>query len=76
MTNNYKDYALLKEDDPFRECYEWFWVSLGEDECYPKEFLEHLIQMAEDVIDGKVETYPIEDLDKFFQELKEDFEDE
>lgn len=76
MTNNYENYALLKEDDPFEHCYEWFWWSLGEDDTYPKEFLEHLQQMAQDVIDGKIETYPIEDLDKFFQELKEDFEDE
>jgi hypothetical protein len=30
--------------------------------------------MAEDVRTGKTKTYPIEDLDKFFDELKEDLE--
>ena len=59
MTDNFKDYTLIHTDDPFTECYEWFWVSLGEDEVYPKEFLEHLMQMAADVESGKVKTYPL-----------------
>ena len=62
MTSNYKDYALLPKDDPETECLEWFWVSLGEDECYPKEFLEHLMQMVEDIELGKVETYPMDEV--------------
>lgn len=59
LSGNYADYALLKEDDPFTECLEWFWVSLGEDNTYPREFLEHLYQLSEDVSTGKVETFPI-----------------
>jgi hypothetical protein len=59
LSGNYADYALLKEDDPFTECLEWFWVSLGEDNTYPREFLEHLYQLSEDVRTGKVETFPI-----------------
>jgi hypothetical protein len=68
MTDNYKDYALLKDDDPFTECYEWFWTSLGEDECYPKFFLEDLMQMAEDVRTGKEKVYPLDE--DFFDRLK------
>ena len=58
MTSNYNGYALFKEDDPEAECLEWFWASLNEDDVYPKEFLEELMQMAEDVETGKVETVP------------------
>lgn len=69
MTDNYKDYALLDDDDPYQECYQWFWVSLGEDETYPKFFLEELMQMAEDVESGKVKTYPL--TEDFFDRMKE-----
>ena len=58
MTSNYEGYSLLKEDDPYEECRSWFWVSLNEDDTYPKEFLEYLMQLAEDVETGKVETVP------------------
>jgi hypothetical protein len=62
MGGNYKDYALLKEDDPESECIDWFWASLNEDDVYDKEFLEYLMQMADDVMTGKVKTYPMEDV--------------
>ena len=68
MSSNYKDYALLKDDDPEQECIEWFWATLGEDEVLPKEFLEYLLQMVDDIDTGKVKTYPMEDVMK---ELKE-----
>ena len=61
MTSNYKDYGLLKDDDPEQECMEWFWATLGEDDTYPKEFLEHLMQMVEDIETGKEKTYPMEE---------------
>jgi len=69
MTDNYKDYTLLHDDDPFTECYEWFWVTLGEDEVYPKAFLEHLMQLADDVETGKEKVYPLDE--DFFERLKE-----
>jgi hypothetical protein len=69
MTDNYKDYTLLHNDDPFKECYEWFWVSLGEDNVYPKEFLEHLMQMVEDIESGKVKTYPLDE--DFFDRMED-----
>jgi len=57
MGNNYQDYALLKTDDPLEQCILYFWDSLEED-IYPKEFIESLMQMSEDVRTGKVETVP------------------
>jgi hypothetical protein len=62
MTSNYDNYALMKEDDPEEECRDWFWASLNEDDVYPKEFLEHLMQMVEDVELGKVETYSMDEV--------------
>lgn len=59
LTDNYEGYALLKEDDPFTECYEWFWVALGEDNTYPKNFLEYLMQLADDIETGNVKTIPM-----------------
>ncbi len=72
MTDNYKDYALLPSDDPYTECLEWFWVSLGEDNTYPREFLEYLIQLAKDVESGKEKTIPVDE--DFFDRLKESLE--
>jgi hypothetical protein len=62
MTGNYKDYTLMWYDDPYKECIDWFWGSLGEDEVLPKEFLEHLIQLAEDVRTGKEKTYSLDEV--------------
>jgi len=64
MTSNYKDYALLDDDDPEEECKNWFWFTLTEDEVYSKEFLEGLLQMVEDVQSGKMKTYAWDDLDE------------
>ena len=69
MTSNYDGYALMKEDDPESECIEWFWASLNEDDVYPKEFLEYLMKMADDVETGKVETYPL--TEDFFDRMKD-----
>jgi hypothetical protein len=69
MSSNYKDYALLKNDDPEQECLEWFWVTLGEDECYPKEFLEYLMQMVDDIETGKEKVIPMDE--DFFNRIKD-----
>ena len=73
MGNNYAEYALLKDDDPLDLCILYFWDSL-EDEIYPKEFLESLMQMVDDVDTGKVKTYPMEDviMDGDFIEMLKD----
>lgn len=77
MTGNYKDYALMWYDDPYEECYNWFWSQLGEDDTLPKDFLEYLKQMADDVISGKVKTYPLtEDMIDKLDELVGDLIDD
>jgi hypothetical protein len=68
MGSNYKDYALLKDDNPEQECLEWFWVTLGEDEVYPKEFLEYLMQMVDDIETGKEKVYPLDE--DFFDRVR------
>jgi hypothetical protein len=68
MCSNYEGYAILKEDNSEEECRDWFWVSLGEDNVYPKAFLEHLIQLAYDVDIGKEKTYSLDEVIKYFKE--------
>jgi len=68
MTGNWKDYALLNSDDPFEECYNCFWYDLGEDDTYPKEFLEYLQQMVEDIQTGKEKVIPVDEA--FMERLK------
>ena len=75
MTGNYKDYALMFYDDPYEECVDWFWQCLGEDDVYPKEFLERLMQMVEDIDLGKVKTYSIDEVIEGLKEWREE-EDE
>jgi hypothetical protein len=67
MTDNLDNYALMRDDDPLEECRDWFWTSLNEDEVYPKEFLEHLLELVDEVKTGKVKTYS-------WEEFKEDLE--
>jgi hypothetical protein len=70
MGSNYEVYDLPRTaEDPEAECIEWFWATLGEDEVYSKEFLEYLMEMAEDVRTGKVETIPL--TEDFFDRLKD-----
>jgi hypothetical protein len=69
MTSDYDGYALLKEDDPETECIEWFWASLNEDDVYPKEFLEYLMQIVDDIETGKEKLIPLDE--DFFDRIKE-----
>jgi hypothetical protein len=62
MRGNYKDYALMWYDDPYEECYQWFWQCLGEDDTLPKEFLEQLRQMVDEIDAGTVKTYSMEEI--------------
>ena len=68
MSGNWKDYALLLSDDPLEQCALYFWDSL-EDDIYPKEFLESLMQMADDVETGKEKVIPIDE--GYFDRLKD-----
>lgn len=62
ISGNYEGYALMPNDDPYQECYEWFWTSINMDECLGKDFLEYLQQMVDDIDAGKVETYSMEEI--------------
>jgi hypothetical protein len=62
ISGNYDGYALLEDDNPYEECYNWFWTSINMDECLGKDFIEHLLQMVEDIDSGKVKTYSMEDV--------------
>jgi hypothetical protein len=75
MTDNFEGYALLKDDDPFQECYDWFWSSINMDETYPKEFLEYLMQMVDDIETGKEKVVPMDgDLIERLKDLVKDVE--
>jgi hypothetical protein len=66
MTGNWGNYGLMSYDNPYEECYDCFWSYLGEDDTYPKEFLEYLQEMVERIERGeeKVIPYNVEDLKK------------
>lgn len=71
MTGNYADYALLAEDDPLTECLGWFWVILGEDDVYPKAYLEELQELVRRIDANEVDLVPFESIEG----LLEDFND-
>jgi hypothetical protein len=77
MGSNYHNYALPRTaEDPEQECLEWFWVTLGEDDTYPREFLEYLLQMVDDISTGKEELIPMEDvMENLRKMIEEDDED-
>jgi hypothetical protein len=60
FSDNHVKYALLEDDDPYGECYREFWYRLNDDDVDPKEFLEFLMGLANDVETGKVETFPLD----------------
>lgn len=64
MMGNYQGYALMPDDDPFQECLDWFWVMLGEDNVYPREFLVELFDIVRQIDSGECELVdvPIADL--------------
>lgn len=67
MTDNYADYAVLKDSNPAEECRDWFWYDLNDPEIESKDFLEYLIQIMADIDSGKEKLIP---LDKnFFDDL-------
>ena len=45
------------------------WVGLNEDDVYPKEFLEYLMQMVDDIETGKQKVYPMDE--NFMNRLKD-----
>jgi len=76
LSNNYENYALLPEDDPYEECYNWFWTSINLDETLSKEFLEYLQQLMRDIDSGKEKVYPMEDVMEELKQWMENPDDE
>ena len=69
MTSNYTPYNdPYSGESPERDCYDWFWTSINLDDTYTKEFLEDLVRLMNDVDSGKVETYPLDDVLKLWEE--------
>lgn len=66
--NEYQDYALLKTDDPLEQCILYFWDSLEED-IYPKDLLDELMRLADDVRTGKEKLIPMDE--DFMNKLKD-----
>jgi hypothetical protein len=62
MTGNYEGYAVMFYDNPYEECYNTFWDYLGDDDVLPKDFLEGLMQMVDDIDKGKTKTYSWEEV--------------
>lgn len=60
MMGNYEGYAVLDDDNPYEECLGWFWQLLGEDNVYPKAFLEDLQELIRRVEAGEVELIPFD----------------
>jgi len=69
INGNYENYALLKDDDPYQECYDWFWYGINADETYPKEFLEYLQELCDKIDRGEEKLIPMDE--DFFDRLKE-----
>jgi hypothetical protein len=76
LSNNYENYALLPEDNPYEECYNWFWTSINLDETLSKEFLEYLQQLMRDIDSGKEKVYPMEDVMEELKQWMENPDDE
>lgn len=59
FSDNQKNYVLLPNDDPFEECRLHFWCDINE-EPYPKEFIEELYRMSDEIDRGEVELIPFD----------------
>jgi hypothetical protein len=70
--NSYQGYGILSEDDDLEQCILYLWNSL-EDEIYSKKFLEHLLQLVDDVKTGKEKLIPMDDV---MADLKKMYEEE
>lgn len=58
LKGDWEKYTLLPDDDPYTQCSLEFWYSLGADETLPRELLEHLMKVMEEVDNGEAEFIP------------------
>lgn len=75
VTGSYDGYALLEDDDPYEECYGWFWTCINMDETYSKEYLEFLTELAKEVETGGVRTYSAKEVLELLRQKVEDCKD-
>ena len=54
MTNNFEIYSLVKGQDPYTECYNWFWSELNDDGILDKGFLEYLEKQLDEIENGNI----------------------
>jgi hypothetical protein len=59
FSDNQKHYPILKDDDPFEQCYQTFWYDLGADDTYSKKFLEYLMVLANEAMEDKDKWIPL-----------------
>lgn len=71
MGGNYDGYALLSTDDPYEECVGWFWQLLGEDNVYPKAFLEELQELIRRIDADEVDLVPLENIKGLLGDLND-----
>lgn len=71
MTDRLGPYGIFEGCDPFEECRDWFWVTLGEDNVYSKDFLEYLEELVRQVEAGEIEVIPFEDVEALLEDLKD-----
>jgi len=73
MMERYEGYGILEEDDDAEECREWFWLVLGEDNVYDKEFLEGLEEMIKRIDSGEDDMlmYCLEDIERLGREVSD-----
>lgn len=76
MGGNYDGYALLSTDDPYEECVSWFWQLLGEDNVYPKAFLEELQELIRRIDADEVDLIPLESIKGLLEDLDNVTEEE
>lgn len=68
VTGNYDNYAVTDAQDPEEECRDWFWTVLGEDNVYPKDFLDSLYELVAQIERGEAKLIPFDDLDTLLEE--------
>ena len=64
MTDKCDNYAILEDDDPYQECYNWFWESINLDDTASKDMLDKLKIMVDKIDSGEIKTYPYNSLDE------------
>lgn len=66
LLENYGNYILLEDDDPFTECRAAFWNDITESDVLSKEFLKYIQDIVSRIDSGEeklIEFKSLDDLD-------------